>query len=132
MVSNATATPSVADSEQGAEVSDRPTSEPEGCRGRAVQAGRRTVVGKQLGRGDIALSGMSLGDALNMALKSATADAGLSPRQLAVRCGVTGKTVERWLADADRVPHARNREDACRALGVDEEMIWPSAMKRGK
>ncbi|WP_145909595.1 helix-turn-helix domain-containing protein [Kitasatospora viridis] len=57
------------------------------------------------------------------------AEAGLSPRQLAVRCGVTGKTVERWLADADRVPHARNREDACRALGVDEEMIWPSAMK---
>ncbi|WP_042454369.1 helix-turn-helix domain-containing protein [Streptacidiphilus jiangxiensis] len=57
------------------------------------------------------------------------ADAGLTPRQLAGRCGVTPKTVERWLADPDRVPHARNREDACRALGVDEEMIWPQAVR---
>lgn len=56
-------------------------------------------------------------------------DAGLSPRQLAVRVGVTGKTVERWLADAELTPHARNREDACRALGVDEEMLWPQAVK---
>lgn len=26
------------------------------------------------------------------------------------------------------VPHARNREDACRALGVDEDMLWPRAV----
>jgi hypothetical protein len=57
------------------------------------------------------------------------AEAGLSPRQLAGRVGVTPKTVERWLADPERVPHARNREDACRALGVDEEMIWPQVVK---
>ncbi|MFE4174476.1 XRE family transcriptional regulator [Streptomyces sp. NPDC056909] len=54
--------------------------------------------------------------------------AGLSPRRLAVEAGVTAKTIERWLADAELVPHARNREDACRALGVDEEMLWPRAI----
>jgi hypothetical protein len=43
--------------------------------------------------------------------------------------GVTSKTVERWLADAELIPHARNREDACRALGVDEEMLWPQAVQ---
>ncbi|MBC2878143.1 XRE family transcriptional regulator [Streptomyces sp. TYQ1024] len=57
------------------------------------------------------------------------ADARLSPRQLAARVGVTSKTVERWLADVALTPHARNREDACRALGVDEEMIWPHLVK---
>jgi transcriptional regulator with XRE-family HTH domain len=57
------------------------------------------------------------------------ADAGFSPRKLAARVGVTSKTVERWLADAELVPHASNREDACRALGVDEEMLWPRAVK---
>ncbi|WP_405604983.1 XRE family transcriptional regulator [Streptomyces sp. NBC_01410] len=56
------------------------------------------------------------------------ADAGLSPRQLAVRVGVSGKTVERWLADAELTPHARNRTDAAQALGVDEEMLWPQAV----
>ncbi|GAA2289902.1 DUF5919 domain-containing protein [Streptomyces atrovirens] len=55
--------------------------------------------------------------------------ADLSPRQLAVRVGVSGKTVERWVADAELIPHARNREDACEALGVDEEMLWPKAVK---
>ncbi|MBL1088433.1 MULTISPECIES: XRE family transcriptional regulator [Streptomyces] len=57
------------------------------------------------------------------------ADAGLTPRKLAARVGVTSKTVERWLADAELIPHASNREDACRALGVDEEMLWPQAVK---
>jgi transcriptional regulator with XRE-family HTH domain len=55
--------------------------------------------------------------------------AGLSARQLAVRVGVSGKTVERWIADAELIPHARNREDACAALGVDEEMLWPKVVK---
>lgn len=71
---------------------------------------------------------MSLGDVLNTALRSAMADAGLSPRQLAVRVGVSGKTVDRWLADAELTPHARNRTDAAQALGVDEEMLWPQAV----
>jgi hypothetical protein len=53
----------------------------------------------------------------------------MSPRQLAVKVGVSGKTVERWVADAALIPHARNREDVCLALGVDEEMLWPEAVK---
>ncbi|WP_319111212.1 helix-turn-helix domain-containing protein [Streptomyces europaeiscabiei] len=71
----------------------------------------------------------SLGGALNTALRSAMESAGLSPRQLALRVGVSGKTVERWVSDSELIPHARNREDACKALGVDEEMIWPKAVK---
>lgn len=71
----------------------------------------------------------SAGGLLNTALRTAMDAAGLSPRQLAVRTGVTIKTVERWLADAELTPHARNRDDACRALGVDEEMLWPKVVK---
>ncbi|WP_371603725.1 DUF5919 domain-containing protein [Streptomyces sp. NBC_01220] len=56
-------------------------------------------------------------------------DAQLSPRRLAARIGVAPKTVERWLADAELVPHARNRIDACQALKVDEQMIWPKAVQ---
>lgn len=43
--------------------------------------------------------------------------------------GVAPKTVERWPADAELLPHARNRVDACRALKVDEDMIWPKAVQ---
>lgn len=71
----------------------------------------------------------SPGGPLNTALRSAMESAGLSPRQLALRVGVSGKTVERWVSDSELIPHARNREDACKALGVDEEMIWPKAVK---
>ncbi|NED81875.1 XRE family transcriptional regulator [Streptomyces sp. SID11233] len=56
-------------------------------------------------------------------------DARLSPRRLAARIGVAPKTVERWLADAELMPHARNRTDACQALKVDEQMIWPRAVQ---
>ncbi|MFR9796128.1 XRE family transcriptional regulator [Streptomyces sp. MS06] len=66
---------------------------------------------------------------MNSALRSAMQSANVSPRRLAARVGVSGKTVERWLADAELIPHARNREDAGRALGVDEEMLWPKAVK---
>lgn len=43
--------------------------------------------------------------------------------------GVAPKKVERWPADAELLPHARNRVDACRALKVDEDMIWPKAVQ---
>ncbi|MFE2124646.1 XRE family transcriptional regulator [Streptomyces amritsarensis] len=36
--------------------------------------------------------------------------------------------MERWIADEGLMPHARNRHDACRVLGVDERMIWPDAI----
>ncbi|MGV9310839.1 XRE family transcriptional regulator [Streptomyces sp. NPDC003691] len=66
---------------------------------------------------------------MNTALQSAMRDAGLSPRQLALRAGVSPKQVERWLGNAELIPHARNRADACRALGVDETMVWPKAVQ---
>ncbi|MET3983283.1 XRE family transcriptional regulator [Streptomyces sp. PvR034] len=56
------------------------------------------------------------------------ADADVRPHQLADRVGVTGKTVTRWLADGALVPHARNRADVARVLGVEEHMIWPEAV----
>lgn len=71
----------------------------------------------------------SAGGALNTALRSAMESAGMSPRQLALRVGVSGKTVERWISDPDLIPHARNRVDACNTLGVDEEMLWPKVVK---
>ncbi|OKJ11907.1 helix-turn-helix domain-containing protein [Kitasatospora sp. CB01950] len=55
--------------------------------------------------------------------------AGLSPRQLAGRVGVSGKTVERWLSDGRLIPHARNREDAAKVLGVDSTMLWPKVVR---
>ncbi|MGW2628262.1 XRE family transcriptional regulator [Streptomyces chattanoogensis] len=55
--------------------------------------------------------------------------AGLSPRKLALRVGVSGKTVERWIADEELIPHATNREDASKALGVEAEMLWPKAVR---
>lgn len=57
------------------------------------------------------------------------ADAGLTPRKLAMRVGVSGKTVERWLNDPELIPHRKNRQDACAELGVDEEMLWPKSVK---
>jgi transcriptional regulator with XRE-family HTH domain len=42
---------------------------------------------------------------------------------------VTGKshaTVERWLANAGRVPHPRTRDEVSRYLGVSEAVLWPS------
>lgn len=66
---------------------------------------------------------------MNTALKSAMDGAGLTPRQLAYRVGVSSKQVERWLTNPDLTPHARNRADACRALGVDEEMLWPKTVQ---
>ncbi|MEV7781992.1 DUF5919 domain-containing protein [Kitasatospora sp. NPDC088351] len=37
--------------------------------------------------------------------------------------------MERWVSDASIVPHQKNRLDACAALGVDEQMIWPAAVR---
>ncbi|MER7959699.1 hypothetical protein [Streptomyces sp. NPDC096030] len=42
---------------------------------------------------------------------------------------MTTKQVERWLADGELTPHARNRADTARALEVDEAMIWPKAVR---
>ena len=49
--------------------------------------------------------------------------------QLALHLGVSRKTVERWIGNADHVPHARTRASASAYLGVSEEMLWPKAAK---
>ncbi|MET7759723.1 XRE family transcriptional regulator [Streptomyces sp. NPDC005389] len=56
-------------------------------------------------------------------------EAGVTPGQLAYRVGVSPKQVQRWLANEKLTPHAQNRADAARALGVDEDMIWPKAVQ---
>ncbi|WP_329365472.1 XRE family transcriptional regulator [Streptomyces sp. NBC_00669] len=33
------------------------------------------------------------------------------------------------MADAELIPHARNREDVSSVLGVDQDMLWPKAVK---
>lgn len=52
-----------------------------------------------------------------------------TPRRLATHLGITTKTVERWLADVELVPHPRNRADVSEYLGVPEEMLWPRVVK---
>ena len=51
----------------------------------------------------------------------------MTPQRLARRVGVSPKTVKRWLDDGSQ-PHRQSRVDAARALGVDEEMLWPQAV----
>lgn len=53
----------------------------------------------------------------------------LTERDLALRCEVDVKTVSRWLADEARVPHPRHRWAAAEALGVDESVLWPEAIR---
>jgi transcriptional regulator with XRE-family HTH domain len=53
----------------------------------------------------------------------------MTDEDLACACGVDVKTVRRWIAGTGAVPHARNRYAACTALGVEESVIWPEAIK---
>jgi transcriptional regulator with XRE-family HTH domain len=56
-------------------------------------------------------------------------DKNVRPRQLAAQVRVSLKTVERWIGNADHVPHARTRAEVAAYLGVPEEMLWPKAVK---
>ena len=56
-------------------------------------------------------------------------DKQVRPRQLATQLGVSVKSVERWLGNANHVPHASTRADVSELLGVAEEMLWPKAVK---
>ncbi|KPC89930.1 hypothetical protein ADL27_38620 [Streptomyces sp. NRRL F-6602] len=56
--------------------------------------------------------------------------AGVRPGQLARSIGVATKTVERWLNDGARIPHARTRADVASLLGVDENVLWPHAVRQ--
>lgn len=72
---------------------------------------------------------MSKGRALNTKLRDAMTRAGIGQVRLARAVRVTPKTVQRWLRDESEVPHQRNREDVARVLGVDDKMLWPTALR---
>lgn len=66
----------------------------------------------------------------NEALRHAMDAAHVTDDKLAAEVGVDVKTVARWKADPSRVPHARHRWAAADALGVEESVIWPDALRR--
>jgi transcriptional regulator with XRE-family HTH domain len=65
----------------------------------------------------------------NDTLRRALAEAKLNERQLADKVGADPKTVSRWCADENRLPHPRLRWAVADALGVDEVTIWPAAAR---
>lgn len=71
-----------------------------------------------------------LGVAVNEPLRRAMAQARVTDRQLADRCGVDVKTVGRWVTQPERVPHARHRWVICEETGEDEAVLWPTAAKK--
>jgi hypothetical protein len=42
---------------------------------------------------------------------------------------VDEKTVSRWVASENRIPYPRHRWAVSEALGVDEHMLWPDALR---
>lgn len=66
---------------------------------------------------------------MNTALRRAMCDKRISARQLALRVGVTAKTVERWVINPDLTPHPSTRLDASNVLGVSEAVLWPKATR---
>jgi transcriptional regulator with XRE-family HTH domain len=65
----------------------------------------------------------------NTALRQALTDARMTEQSLARQIGVDEKTVGRWVTLDDRIPHPRHRWAACDALGVDESVLWPDAIR---
>lgn len=65
----------------------------------------------------------------NLALQNALSVTGITPGKLAAVVGVDEKTVQRWLTDEGRVPHARHRFATCKVLEVDEVALWPTVVR---
>jgi transcriptional regulator with XRE-family HTH domain len=65
----------------------------------------------------------------NDALRHAMAVARKTERDVASACEVDVKTVSRWLSDEARLPHPGHRWAAAEALGVDEAVLWPEAIR---
>jgi transcriptional regulator with XRE-family HTH domain len=63
---------------------------------------------------------------VNERLRAAITAAGLTLEKVAEHVGVDAKTVGRWIADADRVPHRTHRAAAATLLGVAEVYLWPA------
>ncbi|MEV7172390.1 XRE family transcriptional regulator [Streptomyces sp. NPDC093224] len=66
---------------------------------------------------------------MNHALRRAMANAKMTEAQLAEACGVDAKTVGRWIAAPNRIPHARHRWAASEVLGEEEAALWPNAVR---
>lgn len=66
---------------------------------------------------------------MNEALRQAMSKAGITDQTLAEACEVDAKTVNRWITNPTRTPHARHRWAASQALGVEEADLWPSAVR---
>lgn len=65
----------------------------------------------------------------NDALRRLLSEHRVTTTDLARSVGVDRKTVERWLTEDGRLPHPTHRWAVCDALGVDEAMLWPEAVK---
>jgi hypothetical protein len=55
--------------------------------------------------------------------------AGYNETMLAKVAEVNPKTVSRWLASPDRIPHPRHRWVVCDVLGAEEAVLWPGAVR---
>lgn len=64
-----------------------------------------------------------------MALREALTARRMTPEQLAAEIGADPKTIGRWLTNEGRVPHPRTRWAVADALGVDEVVLWPDAVR---
>ncbi|MEU4776297.1 helix-turn-helix transcriptional regulator [Micromonospora sp. NPDC023633] len=65
----------------------------------------------------------------NEALREALTVAGLTVAELAARCDVDAKTVERWISRG-RLPHPRSRVRVASVLGKDVDVLWPDVVRR--
>jgi transcriptional regulator with XRE-family HTH domain len=66
---------------------------------------------------------------MNQPLMQALTRANMTEAQLARAVGVDPKTIGRWITDPTRVPHARHRAAASRALDEEETVLWPSVQQ---
>ncbi|MGW2364760.1 XRE family transcriptional regulator [Streptomyces sp. NPDC001667] len=62
---------------------------------------------------------------MNTRLRTMMIQCGVSQDELAERCGVIPKSVQRWITQG-RVPHQRHRFIVCQELGVEESYLWPN------
>lgn len=65
----------------------------------------------------------------NDPLRQALSAAKMTVKDLAVAVDVDEKTAARWMTDEARVPHPRTRWAVAEALGVEEQVLWPDAVR---
>lgn len=65
----------------------------------------------------------------NDRLRDVLAAVGMTASELAAKCDVDAKTVERWVSRG-RLPHPRSRVRAAGILGKDVDVLWPEAVRR--